>query len=474
MLGLFGTLNLAARSMQTQMAGVEVAGQNLANVNTAGYSRQRVVIETTPTIGTSVGPEGTGAQVVRIQQIVSSLLDSQIRTQASTSGYWQAQQTGLQTAQDGLNEYLDGTGSTSSTAATSTDTSGTGLSSQLNKLFADFTNLESPPTSSPNRALLVKDAQDLASTFKQINGQLGDLRTSLNSSLGTDTDAANKLLTDVARLNGQISNAEATGGNANDLRDARTQDLQNLSQLVKVTTSTGTNGMVNISIGGQQLVADNKVSDSLQTYDAGGGQMLVKTATGGVPLTLTGGSMQGTIDARDGAIATMQTNINALASNLITAVNTVHAGGFGQTGTSGASFFNGTNASDISVNQSLADDPTKIQLSGFVDQSGDNTIAKQLAQLTSAKQTGLGNQTFTAAYAATVSGLGTALQSANTQVDNQTAVTNMLTTQRGSVSGVNVDEEMTNLISFQQAYGASASLVKTIDAMMQATLAMKV
>jgi flagellar hook-associated protein 1 FlgK len=66
------------------------------------------------------------------------------------------------------------------------------------------------------------------------------------------------------------------------------------------------------------------------------------------------------------------------------------------------------------------------------------------------------------------------LQDANTKVTNQTAVTNFLTTQRGSVSGVNVDEEMTSLIGFQQAYGASASLVKTIDAMMAATIAMKV
>ena len=473
MLGLFGTLNLAARSLQTQMTGVEVTGQNIANVSTPGYSRQRVDIQTAGTIGTAVGPEGTGAQVVQIQQIVSGLLDSQIRTQASTGGYWQAQQTGLQSAQNGLNEFLDGTGSTSGTSTTSTDTSGTGLSAQLDGLFSSFQSLATSPTSVAERQALIGKAQNLATSFNQINTQLGDLRTSLNSSLTNDVASANTLLQDIARLNSQISRAESSGGNANDLRDSRTQDLQNLSQLVKVTTSPGNGGAVNVTVGGQALVADGQVADTLSTYDAGGGQMLVQTATGGNHLTLAGGSMQGTIDARDGEVATMQTSINSLAANLITAVNTVHNGGYSLTGSTGTSFFTGSNAGTITVNPSLADNPSLIQLSGTATATGDNSVALQLAQLATTAQTGLNNQTFVASYAATVAGLGGALQTANTQVTNQTAVANMLTTQRGSVSGVNVDEEMTNLIGFQQAYTASASLVKTIDAMISATIAMK-
>ena len=83
MLGLFSTLNLAARSLQAQMTGVEVAGQNLANVNTAGYSRQRVNIQTSPDVTTGIGPEGTGADATAIQQIVSAVLNSQIQSQSA-------------------------------------------------------------------------------------------------------------------------------------------------------------------------------------------------------------------------------------------------------------------------------------------------------------------------------------------------------------------------------------------------------
>ena len=121
MLGLFGTLNLAARSMQAQMTGVEVAGQNLANVNTTGYSRQRVDIQTSTDVTTGIGPEGTGANATSIQQIVNTLLNSQVQSQQSTSGYWNGQQSALQSAQNALDEFLNGSASTSSTTSATSD-----------------------------------------------------------------------------------------------------------------------------------------------------------------------------------------------------------------------------------------------------------------------------------------------------------------------------------------------------------------
>jgi flagellar hook-associated protein 1 FlgK len=472
MLGLFGTLNLAARSLQTQMMGVEVAGQNLANVNTAGYSRQRVDIQTSPAITTSIGAEGTGANAVAIQQLVNSLLNSQIQNQSSVTGYWNAQQSALQAAQTNLGEFLNGTGSTDGTSATSAATS-SGLSDQLNNLFSAFQSLATSPTSLTARQAVINQAQTLAATFNQIDGQLTTLGDALNTSVSNDVDAANKLLADIAHLNGQISYAEFNGGTANDLLDAREQDLENLSQLVNLQTSTGTGNAVNISIGGQTLISGNQVLDTLQTYDAGGGKLLVQTATGGAPLTLTGGSIQGTIDARDGALATTQASLNTLAATLITQVNAIHSGGYSLTGSTGANFFNGTGAGSITVNAALVENPNLIQTSGSATAGGDNAVALQLAQLANAKLSGLNNQTFSDAYSQTVAGLGNALQTANNQVSNQSIVTTMLQSQRSSISGVNIDEEMTNLMGFQRAYQASAQLVTTVDSMLQTVLNMK-
>ncbi|HZL14452.1 MAG TPA: flagellar hook-associated protein FlgK [Verrucomicrobiae bacterium] len=470
MLGLFGTLNLASRALQTQMTGVEVAGQNLANVNTTGYTRQSVEIQTSPDISTTIGPEGTGANAVAIQQIVNAVLNSQIQSQQSTSGYWSAQQSALQSAQTSLDEFLNGTGSATSSANSTTDT---GLSGQLSGLFSAFQAVATSPTSISARQALIGQAQTLASTFNQINSQLDSARASLNTSLNNDVDSANQLLSGIATLNQQISTADFSGATPNDLLDEREQDLENLSNLTNITTSTGTNGAVDVSIGGQTLVSGNQVLDTLKTYDAGGGQLLVQMATGGANLTLTGGSIQGTIDARDGELATMQSSVNTLASTLITQVNTIHGGGYNLTGTNGANFFNGSDAATITVNSALADNPALIQASGRASATGDNSVALQLADLASAAQSGLSNQTFGDSYDETVAALGNSLQSANNQVSNQTAVSNMLSTQRSSVSGVNVDEEMTNLMSFQRAYEASAELVNTVNTMMGDVLAMK-
>ena len=375
MLGLFGSLNMASRSLQTQMTGVEVAGQNLANINTTGYSRQRVQIATSTDLSTGLGQQGTGATAVAIQQVVSSLLNNQIQGQQSVSSYWSAQQSTLQSAQTDLNEFLDGTGSTDSTSASSDSTSSSGLSGQLSGLFSAFSSLATSPTSLTARQAVVNQAQNLASTFNQISSQLTQMQSSLNASVGTDVSSANEQLSNIAGLNQQITFAEFGGGNANDLLDEREQALENLSQLTDITTSTETSGAVDVSIGGQTLVSGGQVLDTLQTYDAGSGNLLVQTASG-TNLTLAGGSIQGTIDARDGTLATLQNNVSTLASNLITQVNTVHGGGYSLTGSTGADFFSGTDAATITVNAALVNNPSLVQASGDATATGDNSVGR--------------------------------------------------------------------------------------------------
>jgi flagellar hook-associated protein 1 len=457
--------------MQAQMTGVAVSGQNLANVNTTGYMRQAVQLATSPDISTSIGPEGTGVEVASIQQTVNTLLNSQIQNQSSTSGYWNGQQSALQSAQDGLDEFLNGTDSTSSSSSAASDSS-TGLASQLSGLFNSFSSLATSPTSTAEQQSVISQAQTLATTFNQVDTQLSSLNTSLNTSLTSDVSSANQLLTNIATLNQQISAAQASGGSPNDLLDERQQDLVNLAQLTNINTSTESNGSVDVSIGGQSLVSGYNVADTLQTYDPGNGQLQVETATGGVPLTLTGGTMQGTIDARDGSLASLQSSINTLASTLITQVNSIFSAGYSSTGTTGANFFNGTDASSISVNHTLVSTPSLMQSSDSATASGDNTVALQLAQLGSTPQTALNGQTFNDSYNETVAAMGDSLQTANNEVNSQSSVSQMLQTQFDSVSGVSVDTEMTNLMTYQRAYEASAQLVTTINTMLGDTLAM--
>ena len=155
------------------------------------------------------------------------------------SGYWNSQQSALQSAQTGLDEFLNGTASTSSSSSSSTDTTDSGLAGQLSGLFNDFSSLAATPTSLTAQQAVVNQAQTLATTFNQVDNQLGDLNTSLNSSLTDGVSSANGLLSQIASLNSEINSAQASGGAANELLDTRQQDLENLAQLVDIQTSPG-------------------------------------------------------------------------------------------------------------------------------------------------------------------------------------------------------------------------------------------
>ena len=452
--------------MAAQMVGVETAGHNLANVNTPNYSRQRVELTT---------DSSSGVQALSVQRVVDDLLNGRLQSQSGVQGYWEAQQSSLQNAETGLNEFLNSTGSTdaSSSTATATDANAS-LSAKLLKFFGATQTLANPGGNTlGNRNLLVNAAQTLASTFNQVSSQLAAARATADSMLAADSSAANKLLANIADLNGQISDAEFSGGMANDLRDQRDQALQNLGKLANFTTSTSANGAINVAIGGQTLVSGTTVQDTLQTYDAGGGQMLLRTATGAPPLTVSSGRLGGEITARDTTIAAVQAGVDLLAGTFIAQVNAVHATGFTINGTTGNALFTGTTAATMAVNGALVANSDLLQISKSATAAADSSVASALGQLNDSVQSALGSQTFSKAYSKIVSNLGSDLKTANDQADSQSAVTAMLSAQRNSVSGVSTDEEMTTLLAFQRAYTASAELLKTVDQMIQTTLAMK-
>jgi flagellar hook-associated protein 1 FlgK len=280
-------------------------------------------------------------------------------------------------------------------------------------------------------------------------------------------------LSDIAALNQQIILAQAAGGTANELVDSRQQKIENLAGMVNLSTAAQPNGSVDISIGGLPMVTGGHAVNGLQTYDAGGGQLLVQDKNSATPLAVTGGSIGGNITARDGALAGLQTSLDTLASQLITQVNNIYSAGYDAGGGTGQDFFTGTNAADIGVNSALVADPSQFQASSTPGAGGDTQIALSLARLATQNNPALGNQSLTQSYARTVSNLGNAINTATDQLNTSQAISTTLTNQRSSESGVSIDEEMTNLMQFQKAYEASASLISTLNAMMETVINMK-
>jgi flagellar hook-associated protein 1 FlgK len=467
MLGLFGTLDMGARSLSVQQEEMALSGQNLANVNNNNYADEQLDVSESDPLDTSFGDEGTGDQITGISESRNPLLDSQIQLESSVSGSLTAQQSNLQYAEAYLDEQI------SSTSSSPTPDSPNGLAADLSNLFNSFQSLSTDPSDVALRQTAVQSAQEVAAQFNQVSTQLSSVQAGLNTSVQNDVGSANQDLTTIATLNQQIIAAQAGGGSADQLVDAREQTLENLSGLANISTTAESNGAVNVSIGGVTMVAGGNVSDNLQTYADSSGNLQVQAQNAGTQITLTGGSIGGEITARDGALASLQGGLNTLASQLITQVNTIYSGGYDLNGDTGQDLFTGAGASDIGVNTNLAENPSQFQAAGTAGAAGDNSVVLALSELGSQPIAGLNNQTFSGNYAQTVSNLGNSISSVNDQLGNSQAVTQMLTNERSSTSGVSTDTEMTNLIQYQKAYEASAELITTLNEMMQTVVSMK-
>ncbi len=471
MLGLFGTLDMGARSLSVQQQATEVAGQNLANASNPAYARQQLIIQSATPLQTPIGQEGTGIEAVAITEVRNAILDNQIQGEASVTGSLTAQQSALQQAEAYLAEQISAQSPGSSTAGSAG--SSNGLAASLSSLFASFQSLSTNPGSISQRQSVIAAAQQLAAQFNQVSSQLGQVQSGLNASIQADVTTANTDLNGIASLNQQIIQAQAAGGTANDLVDQRQQLIEKLGATANLSLTNDTNGAVDVSIGGVTMVSGQNVVDGLQTVAAANGNLSIQDASSSSPLTLTSGSIEGEMTARDGALASLQGGLDTLAGQLITNVNQIYSAGYDLNGNTGQNFFAGSDAATIAVNSTVAGDPTQFQASATAGASGYNTIALSLAQLAGQNISGLNNQTFSQNYAQNVTNLGDAISSVNDQLNNSQAVSQMLIGQRASASGVNIDEEMTNLLQFQKAYQASAELISTVNQMLQTLVTMK-
>jgi flagellar hook-associated protein 1 FlgK len=274
---------------------------------------------------------------------------------------------------------------------------------------------------------------------------------------------ANQLLSQIAQLNTQIGTLEAgKPGSAVDLRDQREGALEQLAALVPVTATEDSQGELTVTTTDTSGNAINLVSQGTV------GNALAYTngtlEAGATALGVTSGSLEGTITASTGAVQTLRDNINAVASQLVTAVNAA----YNPSGAAGGNFFTpaGTTAATISV----AGNVTPATLTVGTGASGDNSIAVAVGNVANQKFSIANgdaiNGTITSYYGGAVSGIGQALDTANTQVTDQTNVQTIVSNQRASVSGVSVDEEMSNLMTYQRAYQASSEVLQVVSSLL--------
>jgi flagellar hook-associated protein 1 len=418
-------LQTALSGLLAEQDALDVTGNNIANANTEGYSRETVVMQpsqpiTVPAISTRTGEGaqlGTGVDVQTIARIRNAYLDAQYRTQNSSLSGASTQTEELEQAQSALNEP-----------------SSSGLATQMSAFWSAWSALANAPSSEAAKQAVLSAGQQLTSTFNQLSGQLATISTQAHEQYAAIAGAGGQVENDakqVAELNTQIKLAEGAGQQPNEMLDRRDELLDKLSGIAKITVTKQPDGTDTVSFGdaAKPLVEGGKFNWPQELTTAAGGQL-------GALLSLTSPS---------GALAGFQSSLDKVAETLAGSVNALHTS---------TPFFTGTTAATLKVAVTAA----QVQASS-TEAVGGNNVALAIAAL----RGGAAEQ----GYSSLVEQVGSRVQSAQDEQANLQTTVTAINNQRQSVSGVSLDEEMTNLITFQRGYQASARTLTAMDAMLE-------
>jgi flagellar hook-associated protein 1 FlgK len=553
MAGISHIFNIARSGIQANQQGLATTSHNIANINTKGYSRQEVVLETNRP---AEGVIGSGVQVVQVRRTVDGFLENQFTVGNEDLGFSTARATFLSQA-DGI----------------VAETENSGLSYGVTEFFNALRDVATNPESPIQRTVLLAKAQSLAQTVVDQGQAFHQIRLDANQEINRHVETINGLAVRIASLNDDIFTAESSGREAPDLRDRRGVLINELAELVDIDQVQLRDG-IGINVGGQLLVGGNHANalSTIPEADNPPFQDVAFVRSDGNEFAISdkiqGGKIGGLLAARDTDIVAFQDRLDRLAAVLVNEFNQQHQVGYGLDDSTGTNFF-----SALSPQAPLADDrnggtavgtsvtivdPTLVTFQNYDVQftglatfdvvnsetgatvisggaytsgspvnfdgvdvvltgtpaagdifhvsahqgtaqrfrvaltntnqiaaasqpstaltgpkvPGDNTNALALVGLHTSRQGTLGNLTLNDYHTITIGDVGSAAREAELTFNTVTQEVDQLQSLRESVSGVSLDEELTNLLSFQRSFEASARMVTVADELFQTVLAM--
>jgi flagellar hook-associated protein 1 FlgK len=429
----FTGLQTALRGILAHQRAIDTTGHNVANANTEGYSRQTAEMSTTlalPTPGRNLQGGmigiGTGVEVVAYSRIRDSFLDVQYRAQSMQLGYNQSSAKSLDQVELALAEPGD-----------------TGLQSQLDKFWSAWSDVANSPDGIASRQALLDQADGLADTFRQIDAQLTTVAGQASAEYAAITGPQGEVLqlaNEIAGLNNAIGQFVAMGDTPNDLLDRRDLLLDKLSALSQVSTTDNGNGTIGVTFGNIALI--NGATGTTVNWPSA----TFATTTGKL------GALND-VSKPGGIVASYRTALNTAAKTLADTVNAA----YNPSSTAGGNFFSYTAGSEASTLAVVIASPTALKTSA----NPSTPYANDLALAVGALRGGAAD----AAYSAFVSRIANDVNTARRQETNAQALVDAVDDRRQSISGVSLDEEMTNMVRFQRGFQASARAMSTVDDM---------
>lgn len=455
--GLTWALQLATRALDAQQGAINVTANNIANMNTDGYSRQIPILTEGAPVQEGELSYGSGVVFSGIQSVRDELLEMRIQQETQNKGYTSAR---LKTLQQ-INTLFSDTTS--------------GIGAKLSAFYATLQSLSSTPTASTARTSVLTAANNLASAFNTTAQKLDDIATNLNLQVTEDVNKVNELTEQIADLNAQVSQAKAQGTDSSTLEDQRTELTRQLSELIDVNVVQTEQGPTLTTANGTALVVGDK-SFALSTRDESDGTHVYLRGDD-ITSQLQGGHLGGVLNVRDNFIPGITAGLNQLASDFAAAFNKAHASSgshatYDLNGDPGGNFFSATSAGNFAVTIS---DPSKIAASSsaVANETGSNgNVASLISAGDNLDSGGTPYSAITFYSSNLVFTIGNETYQAQSQDSTEELSLRQLQNQRNSVSGVSINEETANLLRYQHAYQAAARIVTTVDELTKTVLTM--
>ena len=445
---LLSLLSLGSSAIAAQNAGVAVATNNVANANTEGYSRQRVdleALEAAPTVG--------GVRSQTPQRLADDLLSGRIQTAAGSLAMSQA----FADALADLEGRLTGGGPT--------------IDEQIGALFSKFNQASASPTDGSSRNAVVAAARDLVAGIQRRAADVAAARREADTRIRDSATSATALAK-------QLAAANAAVGRTNDpaARDHRDQIANQLGKLVGGQARVDHDGQMRFVLeGGAVLVDGSHAATLTATPDRTTGVSRVEVVSGGTRRDVTGqiagGSLGAGLKFRDQTLTTASGKLDQLAFDVTSSMNAVHTANAGLDGVSGRPMFTPLGqvagaADAIALDPGLVADPSRLALAAPGAGPGDNRGALAMVRLGSQSVASGGSQTLGDAAIDVVSDVALSSADAKGDATRDALVADHLAGLRDSLSGVDTQEELTNLARFEHATNAMAKFVSTIDSML--------
>ncbi|MEI6668819.1 MAG: flagellar hook-associated protein FlgK [Acidobacteriota bacterium] len=452
--GLFATLSATAKALEAQSYGLDVTGQNIANVGTAGYARREVILTTT------AAPDpfsmGAGVQVSGVTATRDRLLERRLQLEKPS-----------ETREGAIADALG-------VVETMIGTSGSSIDKQMSNFFDAASRLSADPTAATARQDFLLAAQNLAGSFRDMASRLASAQQAADARVRGNVDEINGLTAQIARMNNQLGQVDPNGPQALTLKDQEKVALDRLTALIDVTAIERADGGVDLTVGNGHPLVIGSDSIALSAPQTGIAGFVDVTTNGNSILTeVTGGEIAGNIQVRDQFVKDYQTRLEALATQFVTSSNAVHTAGVDREGHAGGALFTTVPASGIAasmdVSTAIAGTATtaanlnKIAAGSIVGAPGDNQAARDMANLRDALTMDSGRATFSDSWGQLAYKVGNDTQAAKEEQASRQAIVNQVQSLSDAVSGVSIDEESMTMLKYQRAYEANAQFFRAID-----------